>query len=109
MACLATGADLVILRDSGGAALAALTAPQIVALGAKGLDRLDATDDTLLLPTVAQFKALGLVAPDVVEDTVTLVADSGGARHWPALTAAEIGALAAKGVDQLDATDNGCR
>ena len=64
------------------------------ALTGKSVDRIDATDDTLSL-TVAQYKALGTVAL-TANDAVTL-ADSGSA--LAGLTALEIGALAAKGID----------
>jgi hypothetical protein len=95
-----TAADQVLLKSSG-AALAGLTADQMKALGAKRVDRLDATDNLLSL-NVAQCEALGTVAL-TSSDAVTL-ADTGGA--LAALTAGEIARLAAKGVDRLDATDD---
>ncbi|MEZ0170314.1 hypothetical protein [Microvirga sp. TS319] len=84
-----------------GEALAALTPAQIAALGAKGIDALDATGDLLSL-SMAQFAALGDVGL-AAGDTVTL-ADTGGALS--ALTLGQIGALAAKGVHALNASDD---
>jgi Ca2+-binding RTX toxin-like protein len=95
-----TPANTVTLADTG-AALSGLSAAQIGALRAAGIDRLDATDDTLSL-SVAQFHALHQVALTQA-DAVTL-SDTGA--NLGTFGAAAIGALAQQGVDALDATDN---
>ncbi len=95
-----TDADVVVLKDTG-ATLAGLSMTEIGALAGKGVDRLDASDDTLAL-SVAQYRALGTVALTVA-DAVTLF-DAGA--HLASLTVAEVGALAARGVDRLDASDD---
>ncbi len=95
-----TGADLVTLRDTA-ATISGLSAAAIAALAAKGIDVVDASNNPLLL-SVAQFNALGTVVLTNA-DTVTL-ADSGAT--LAALTAGEVAALAGKGIDRIDATDD---
>ncbi|WP_414471426.1 hypothetical protein [Microvirga sp. M2] len=95
-----TAGDVVTLADTGGT-LSALSAAQIGALAAKGIDALDASDDRLKL-SIAQLGALGELGL-TPGDTVTL-ADTGAALS--ALTAAQMGALVARGVDAVDASDN---
>ena len=96
---LAAG-DIVTLADTG-AAFGALTTSQIGALAGMGVDKIDATDNLLSL-TVAQYQALGVITLTAA-DTVTL-SDTGA--HIAALSASQIGALMANGVDAIDATDN---
>ena len=95
-----TDSDVVTLRD-GGAALSALSAADIAALATKGVDQIDASNSNDLSFSVAQMRALGAIV--VVSSNVTL-ADSGAALS--SLSAAEVGALAAQGVDRIDASDN---
>jgi hypothetical protein len=95
-----TNADTVTLLDSG-AHLAALTATDFSHLAGKGVDILDASDNMLTL-TAAQFQNLGTVSLKS-SDTVTLL-DTGA--DISGLTAAQFNALAAKGIDILDASDN---
>ncbi len=92
-----TGADTVTLLDTG----ANLQTLNFSTLAAKGVDILDASDNVLTL-TAAQFQALGTVALKST-DTVTLL-DTGA--DISALSVAQFNALAAKGIDILDATDN---
>jgi hypothetical protein len=95
-----TGADNVVLRDTG-AILGGLSAAQIGALAAAGIDSIDASDNALAL-NIAQLQALGTVKLTLA-DSVTL-ADTGA--HLAALTASQIGALTAGGIDFIDATDD---
>ncbi|HEY1630267.1 MAG TPA: calcium-binding protein [Rhizomicrobium sp.] len=97
---LLTNADTVTLTDTG-AHLSALTATDFSHLAGKGIDILDATDNVLML-TAAQFQNLGTVSLKST-DTVTLL-DTGA--DISALTVGQFNALAAKGIDILDATDN---
>ena len=94
-----TAADTVTLRDTG-AALAGLSVADIAALAGKGIDELDATNNHLSL-TVAQVRALGTVVVTASDEGI--VADSGAA--LAGLSVAEVAALAAKGIDTIDATD----
>lgn len=99
-----TGDDWVTLSENGAdlaTLMTTLTAEQIVDLGAKGIDALDALDNQLSL-SVAQYNKLGNLAL-TAGDTVTL-SDTGA--NLAALTAAQILALKAKGVDAIDASDN---
>ena len=95
-----TSTDTVTLKDTG-TNLAGLTATQIGQLAGEGIDALDATNNVLAL-SVAQYQALGTVALTNA-DTVTLY-DTGA--DLGSLTAAQIGALAAHGIDAIDASDN---
>ncbi len=95
-----TGGDTVTLADTG-AALGGLSTAQIGALAGLGIDKLDATDDHLSL-NVAQYNSLHHVTLTLA-DTVTL-ADTGA--DISALSATKIGALAANGIDVIDASDN---
>ncbi|MGO4704237.1 beta strand repeat-containing protein [Microvirga sp. 2MCAF38] len=91
--------DDAVTVSGAGAALAGLSATQLAALSAKGVDALDATDNKLSL-SVAQLAALGNLA-FTAGDSVTL-SDTGA--NLAALTAPQIGALAGKGIKALDAT-----
>ena len=93
-----TAGDNVTLADAGGS-LGALTAGQIQALGGRGIDSLDATDNVLNL-TYAQFIALGAVTL-ATDDTVTLT-ESGATFEQPVGGATS--ALKAQGVDAINAT-----
>ena len=84
--------------------LQALTAAQIAGLAAKGVDVIDATDNTLTL-SVGQARALAdtplmLTADDEITLTATLV-------ELQTLTGAQIAALRAKGVDHFNITNPG--
>jgi Ca2+-binding RTX toxin-like protein len=92
--------DIVTLADLGPT-LATLTPLQIGALAGKGIDVIDASDNALSL-TVAQYLALGTVNL-TGGDTVTL-RDAGA--QIAGLSPAALAALAGKGIDRLDATDN---
>jgi hypothetical protein len=94
-----TASDKVILADTS-ANLAALTASEIGAIASDLVDYIDATDDALTLD-LAQYLALGATKLTAA-DTVTL-ADTAAAIE--ALTPADLGALAGKDIDILDATD----
>jgi hypothetical protein len=86
-----TAADLVTLADSG-ATLAALSTGAIEDLALLGVDRIDASDNTLSL-TVAQFQALDSIALTQA-DSVTL---TDTASNLQALSAVQIAALAGAG------------
>ncbi|MES2711060.1 MAG: calcium-binding protein [Pseudomonadota bacterium] len=94
------GADTFILRDSA-AVLQALSASDMAALAPAGLTAIDASGDALTLG-VRQAAALGSLAL-TAGDVVTL-RDS--AANLAALTTAELAALAAAGLDRIDATDD---
>jgi hypothetical protein len=93
-----TAADLVTLADSG-ATLAALSTGAIEDLALLGVDRIDASDNTLSL-TVAQFQALDSIALTQA-DSVTL---TDTASNLQALSAVQIAALAGAGIDTIHAT-----
>ncbi len=95
-----TAADAVTLADAGGA-IGGLSASQIAALGGKGVDAIDASDNVLNL-SLAQFNALGAVNLTAA-DTVTLT-DAGGSISG--LSAAQLAVLGGKGIDTIDASDN---
>src|SRR5579885_64408 len=88
--------DNVTLVDTG-ANIAPLTASQFGQLPAKGVDAIDASDDTLTI-SAAQFSGLGSTTL-ALGDTVTI---SDTAAHILGLT---FSALTAANVDFLDATD----
>jgi Ca2+-binding RTX toxin-like protein len=90
---------VVVVADSGPE-LAKLSADQIFALWTKGVDRLDATNDSLAL-SVAKYDALHGLA--LASNDLVILRDSGA--NISALTASAIAALAAKGIDQIDATN----
>ncbi len=92
--------DVVTLADTG-ANLASLTPAELVAAGAAGIDRINATDNTLSL-TVEQYRAISATIGLNSKDTVTL-ADTGA--NLAGLSQVEVAALAAGFVDRLDATD----
>ena len=88
------------LADSS-AALASLSVAEIAALDDKGIDRIDARQGALSL-SVDKYLALGTVKL-TASDQVTL-ADSGA--NLAGLSPAALAALASKGIDRIDATDN---
>ena len=92
--------DIVTLSDTG-ANISGLTAGEVGQLGTHGIDTIDATNNVLSL-TVAQYQALGAVTL-TGSDLVTL-ADTGA--NIAALSPAQIGDLAANGIDTIDAIDN---
>jgi hypothetical protein len=92
-----TDGDTVTLTDTG-ANLASLSQSELAGLTAKHIDALDATNNALTL-SAAQFANLGAVG--LASNDVVLVKDTGAA-----LGGLDIAAVAAKGVDRLDATDN---
>ncbi|WP_439613216.1 beta strand repeat-containing protein [Reyranella sp.] len=95
-----TDSDFVTAADTS-AELQALTVGDLASLAGKLVDRIDATDNVLAL-TLAKLQALGTVALTPA-DVVTL-ADTSTVLN--ALTPEEIAALAAKGIDQINATDD---
>jgi hypothetical protein len=94
-----TAGDQVVLLDYS-TRIQALTPAQIAEMAARGVDAIDASNDTLTLG-LDQFKALGKIALTAT-DAVTL-ADTGA--NLAALTPAAFAQLAARGIDRLDATD----
>jgi Ca2+-binding RTX toxin-like protein len=92
------GGNTVLLLDTG-AALASMTAAQYGTLAAKGVTRLNATDNVLAL-TNAQLKVLGTVTLDP-GDLVSLRDDPAVLQ---ALTSTYLATLAGKRVDRLDST-----
>ncbi len=92
--------DNVTLADSG-ASITAMSVAQVSALAGSGFDAINSTSNSLTL-SVGQYKALGSVAL-TAGDTVT-IADVGGTVQT--LTAADISALAAAGIDSINATNN---
>jgi Ca2+-binding RTX toxin-like protein len=92
--------DAIAISDTGST-IAALSAPQIQALAAQGVTTLDASNNVLAL-SMAQIQALGGIGLNS-GDAVAL-AETGAALSN--LTASEVAALVAKGVDYLDARDN---
>src|SRR5262249_17748096 len=97
---IVTASDLVTLSDTG-AAIAALTNAQFAALAGSGIDRIDASDDILML-SVAQLAALGDVRLTATDQVI--LRDTGAAIG--SLPAVQIGGLAGFGIDSIDATDN---
>lgn len=95
-----TLSDAVTLADTG-TAISALSSTVWGTFASKGIDTIDATNDVLSL-NVAQYTALGTTTL-TNGDTVTLL-DTGA--NLGTLTATDIGNLAGKGVDIIDATDN---
>ena len=91
-------ADVVTLADTGTAAMGMLSVADVAGLAAKGVDKIDTTDNILSL-TTAKYTALGTVGLTAA-DAVTLT-DTGA--NIAALTAAQFGGLTAKGVDAIDA------
>ncbi|HEY2069725.1 MAG TPA: hypothetical protein VGG48_09250 [Rhizomicrobium sp.] len=92
-----TAADTVTLVDTG-AHLATLDYTQ---LAAHNIDVIDASDNVLSL-TVAKFQSLGTV--QLTQADVVTLADTGA--NIAALTSTQIGALAAAGIDKIDASNN---
>ncbi|RDI59915.1 calcium-binding protein [Microvirga subterranea] len=92
--------DAIAISDNGST-IAALSAPQIQALAAQGVTALDASNDVLAL-SMAQIQALGGIGLN--SGDAIAVADAGAALS--SLTASDVAALVAKGVDSLDARDN---
>ena len=97
-----TAGDAVTLADTG-ANIAALSSGAIGGLAAANVDTINSSTDALSL-TVAQYLALIPTTTTLTAaDTVTL-ADIGA--NIAALSAAAIGALAAKGIDTINASDD---
>lgn len=94
-------ADAVVVADTG-TQLAKLTPAQIFALWMQGVDRLDASTDSLTM-TVAQYDALHGIA--LTSDDVVILRDNGA--NLGALAPAAIATLGAKGIDRIDAADGG--
>ena len=95
-----SASDTVTLFDAG-TAIAALSAAQFGQLAAKGVDKIDASDNTLSLST-AQYLALGTVKLTGA-DVVTLADNS---THLTALTSAQIQGLHAGGIDTINSSNN---
>lgn len=94
--------DVATLADTGEA-IAAIDASVFAMMGEFGVDFIDATDNQLAL-NVAQYEAIsGSGVQLTAGDTVTL-ADTGA--NLAAMGPAEIAALAAAGIDQIDVTDD---
>lgn len=98
---IALSADDVVTLADTGANLASLTPAELVAAGAAGIDKINATNDTLSL-TVEQYRAISGTIGLNSKDTVTL-ADTGA--NLAGLSQAEVAALATSFVDRFDATD----
>jgi Ca2+-binding RTX toxin-like protein len=94
--------DLVTVVDTG-ANLAALSAEQITALGAAGVDAVDASDDVLNL-TVAQGLAGDAAGIDLVFSDLVTIVDTGA--NISAASAEIMAGLHEAGFDAIDATDN---
>ena len=94
------GPVAVTLLDSG-AAISNLTVAELSGLAGKGIDAIDASDNTLdsHAGAVHRARSCGLDASDQIT-----IADTGGALRG--LSVAALQGLAGKGVDGLDATDN---
>ena len=90
-----TQADVVTLADTGSE-IAKLSASEIADLGARFVDRIDASSDLAL--TVAQYRALGAVSLTAANKVT--IADTGA--NIALLSATEIGNLAANGIDFID-------
>ncbi|WP_422036490.1 beta strand repeat-containing protein [Reyranella sp.] len=99
---IALAADDVVTLADTGANLAALTATELAAAAAAGIDKINATDNALSL-TVEQYRAVAGTIELTAKDTVTL-ADTAAALG--AMSASDIAALAGRGVDRIDVTDN---
>ncbi|WP_022675590.1 hypothetical protein [Novosphingobium sp. B-7] len=91
--------DMVILADTGDA-LANLSATALAGLAAAGVDRIDATNDALVL-SKAQFDALG-TATLTQGDSVTLAIAAG---QLSTLTPTQLHDLASQGIDILRTPD----
>ncbi len=94
------GGDNITLADTG-ANISALSSTVWGTFATKGIDVIDASDNVLSM-SVAQYSALGTTTLTNA-DTVTLL-DTGA--NLGTLTATQIGQLAGKGVDIIDASDN---
>ena len=92
--------DIVTLADLG-TTLATLTPGEIAALAGNGIDVINATDNALSL-TVAQYLNLGAV--NLTGGDTVILRDTGA--HIAGLSPAALAALAANGIDRLDASDN---
>ncbi|MEZ0171745.1 hypothetical protein [Microvirga sp. TS319] len=97
-----TAGDSVTLSDTGEN-ISALTPAQIFSLGIKGLDRIDVTDNQLVL-NADQAAFLAETSIDFARGDGVTVADTG--LNIAALTPGQIAVLGAMGVDTLVATDN---
>ena len=94
--------DSITLADTG-LNISALTAGQMGALAAHGIDAIDASDNSLSL-SVAQFQALQSTAVALAQSNTVTLADAGST--IAGLSAMQIGQLAAAGIDAIDASDN---
>ena len=94
-----TGGDTVTVADTQ-TNLEALTTTQIAALSTAGVDVFDSTDNALNL-SVAQFNALGNISLTGADNN--RIVDTGTAIG--AMTTTQLGTLAAKGIDSIDATN----
>ena len=94
--------DVVTVSDTG-AALSALSAAEIVALGADGVDVIDASDGAVSL-TADQAAALADSGISLAAGDDVALADTGAALGG--LSAAELAALNGRGIDRIDATDD---
>jgi hypothetical protein len=95
-----TDGDRTVLRDAG-ARLASLSIEEVLELADRNVDELDA-DDAALVLTVAQYRSLRSVVL-TGSDKVTL-RDTGA--NLAGLSTAELGELADRHIDALDATDD---
>jgi Ca2+-binding RTX toxin-like protein len=96
----ASGDEVTAVDTSGG--ILELTSDQITALANSGASKIDMTDGTLFasLTTLGMFEDAGFTFDQ--SDTVVVQANSVDAK---ALNAAELGELAALGVDSIDLLD----
>ena len=97
-----TPADAVTLVGSG-AVLSGLSTAQIATFDARGVDRIDATDNTLSI-SLAKSNAYATAGIALNAADVVTLADTGAV--LTGLTTAQFATLDARGVDVLDATDN---
>ncbi len=92
-------ADFVTITGTGFS-FGDLSRPQVEAFAANHVDVIDASDDVLALTTL-QYEGLGPVALTASDDVIL--------RDWSVIlnsgTIQQIGGLAAKGVDSIDAID----
>ncbi len=96
----AKGVDVLTVNDTGQA-LGSLTIEQIANLASKGVSVLDAVDNKIAL-SLGQYSALGDVKL-TSSDTVIL---SDASARLSALAIAQISALVATGIDEIDALDD---
>ena len=95
--CTLAFGDVVILAGTG-ANVASLSAAQLGALAGNGVDKIDATDNALWL-TMSQYLALIATSTTLTFADVVTLTDTGA--NIASLTAAQLGALAANGIDKI--------